>query len=328
MKTNIIHHSDFLNNDLPDKSVQLIIADPPYFEVMGEFDFIWKSFDDYLIDIEKWAVECKRVLADNGTLFWYGNSKKIAYSQVIIDKYFNLESNVTIHIFDRQTNRIPTEEARGFINTSERLLLYSNETIRTGLETIMEEHIWHQNPFGIEIKRARIENGLKRRAFAEAIIENYKNIDSAMAQISNWELGKNIPVINDWNIIISILPIRKEYDDLRKEYDDLRKEYEELRRPFNPIDKYKMDVLRFSQEGNITSNYDHDTIKPEKLTRALIQTCSRKNDIVLAPFSGSGTECAMAVKEGRRYIGYDIKKEYVEMARKRCAIIENQGRLF
>ena len=79
-----------MNNQLPDKSVQLIIADPPYFEVKGSFDFVWKSFDEYLQDVEKWAVECKRLLADNGTLFWYGHAKKIAYAQIIFDKYFNL----------------------------------------------------------------------------------------------------------------------------------------------------------------------------------------------------------------------------------------------
>ena len=88
-----------MNNQLPDKSVQLIIADPPYFEVKGEFDFIWKSFDDYLKDVEKWAIECKRLLADNGTLFWYGHAKKIAYAQIIFDKYFNLENNITILLF-------------------------------------------------------------------------------------------------------------------------------------------------------------------------------------------------------------------------------------
>ena len=54
---NKIHNIDWMKNELPDKSVQLIIADPPYFEVKGEFDFVWKSFDEYLIDVEKWAIE-------------------------------------------------------------------------------------------------------------------------------------------------------------------------------------------------------------------------------------------------------------------------------
>ena len=51
---------------LEDKSQHLIIVDPPYFEVKGKFDFVWESFDDYLKDVEKWAVEIKRVMADNG----------------------------------------------------------------------------------------------------------------------------------------------------------------------------------------------------------------------------------------------------------------------
>ena len=71
MEVNKIHNINFLDNTLPDKCANLIIADPPYFEVKGDFDFIWKSFDDYLKDVEKWAKECKRLLADNGTLFWY-----------------------------------------------------------------------------------------------------------------------------------------------------------------------------------------------------------------------------------------------------------------
>ena len=88
--SNRVHHSDFLKNDLPDKSVNLIIADFPYFKVKGDFDFIWNSFDEFLAWVELCAKEFKRLLKDNGTLFVYGHAKKIAYKQVIFDKYFNL----------------------------------------------------------------------------------------------------------------------------------------------------------------------------------------------------------------------------------------------
>ena len=80
--------------DLPDKSFDLIIVDPPYYETKGEFDFIWKSFDDYLSDVEIWANELKRISKDSASLFWWGNSKKIAYTQIILDKYFNLENSM------------------------------------------------------------------------------------------------------------------------------------------------------------------------------------------------------------------------------------------
>ena len=42
-----------MDNNLADKSVQLTIADPPYYKVKGDFDFVWKTFDDYLKDVEK-----------------------------------------------------------------------------------------------------------------------------------------------------------------------------------------------------------------------------------------------------------------------------------
>lgn len=329
MIENKVYHSDFLNNTLPDKCASLIIADPPYFEVKGEFDFIWKSFEDYLKDVERWAVECKRLLADNGTLFWWGNSKKIAYSQVIIDKYFNLENSLVWRKKDSiQYQYYSPDLARSFNTHNERLLMYSNEVDRSGLEIIMEDYIWAKNPFGLIIKESRAVNKVGRRIFAERILLNgYKNIDSAMAQISNWELGKNIPTIKDWLTISNILNIKTSYEQLKKEYEELRKEHECKRRFFYNPSKFE-EVLEFSQEGHKTGAYDHDTVKPEKLTRALILTCSRPNDLVVVPFSGSGTECAMAVKEGRRAIGFDVTSKYVEMGNSRIKNILLQPELF
>ena len=126
MEINKIHHKDWMLNDLPDKSVNLILADPPYFEVKGEFDFIWKSFDDYLKDVEKWAIECKRVLADNGTLYWYGHAKNIAYAQIIFDKHFNLINNL---VWDKGSfmGLKESEGLRSFAPCTERILMYSND---------------------------------------------------------------------------------------------------------------------------------------------------------------------------------------------------------
>ena len=42
MKKNAVHNHDFLCNDLPDNCANLIIADPPYYEVKGDFDFVFK----------------------------------------------------------------------------------------------------------------------------------------------------------------------------------------------------------------------------------------------------------------------------------------------
>ncbi len=312
MEKNKVYNIDFLNNELPDKCADLIIADPPYFEVKGAFDFVWKSFDDYLKDVEKWAVECKRILKDNGTLFWYGDAKKIAYSQIIFDKYFGLLSNVTIHIYDRQTNKIRKEDARSFINTTERVLMYSNETFN------LTQCVFHIRDY----IRSEIEKSKGKIIF--------KEINKALGTATNGggvasaclSLSKSEPAMITKEMYLKLQEyckpfLRKEYEELRKEYEELRKEYEELRRVFNPKEQYKMDVLRFSQEGHKTGKFDHDTVKPEKLTRVLIQTCSKKGQTLVVPFAGSGTECAMGIKEGLNVYGFEIEPKYSEMANKR-----------
>ncbi len=328
MEVNKIYHDDWTNNQLPDKSVQLIIADPPYFEVKGSFDFVWKSFDDYLIDVEKWAIECKRLLADNGTLFWYGNSKKIAYSQIIIDKYFNLENSLVWRKKDSiQYQYYSPDLARTFNTHNERLLMYSNEIGMTGLEKIMEENIKPQHPFAKYLREDFKRANVTIREIAKLFPSSTGGLTGC---VSNWLNGDNVITEEQYNKIRQHLNneyLRKEYEDLRKEYEDLRKEYEDQRRFFYNPAKYE-EVLEFSQEGHKTGKYDHDTCKPETLTRALILTCSRPNDLVFIPFAGSGTEVAMAIKEGRKAIGFDIEEKYVIMGNKRTDIIKAQPSLF
>jgi site-specific DNA-methyltransferase (adenine-specific) len=324
METNKIYHLDFLNNTLPDKCANLIIADPPYFEVKGAFDFIWKSFDDYLKDVEKWAIECKRLLADNGTLFWYGHAKNIAYAQVIFDKHFNLINNL---VWDKGSfmGLEESDVLRSFAPCTERILMYGSKAQdTTGLKEVEMEYIAPRNPFALELKKARLKKGVSINQVAE-YGKFYGNVNHGGA-VTNWERGYNVPLKEQWRILCENLPIerkeykelRKEYEELRKEYEELSKEYEELRRPFSNHFKLQ-EILRFSNEATKTgAKYDHDTVKPETLTRALILTCSRPNDLVVVPFSGSGTECAMAAKENRNFIGFDVEKKYVEMGNKRC----------
>jgi len=306
---NKIHHADWLTNNLPDKSVQLIIADPPYFEVKGSFDFVWRSFDDYLKDVEKWAVECKRILADNGTLFWYGNSKKIAYSQIILDRYFNLINNL---VWDKGSfmGLEESEGLRSFAPCTERILMYSNEE-----ENFVVDHL--QKYLLSEFRKCG-----KPVSFYKELCGFTGN------QPYNWFTPNNNGKAQ-W-----AFPKKEHYKKLKitgffqKEYEELRKEYEELRRPFSNHFKLQ-EILRFSNEATKTgAKYDHDTVKPETLTRALILTCSRQNDLVFVPFAGSGTEVAMAIKEGRKAIGYDIEKKYVDMANRRVDIINAQPSLF
>lgn len=61
----------------------------------------------------------------------------------------------------------------------------------------------------------------------------------------------------------------------------------------------------------------HETQKPIFLMDTLIQRFSRKDEIVLDMFCGSGTTCLSARRNGRSYIGIEINERYVQIARKR-----------
>ncbi|MCL2851953.1 MAG: site-specific DNA-methyltransferase [Defluviitaleaceae bacterium] len=58
----------------------------------------------------------------------------------------------------------------------------------------------------------------------------------------------------------------------------------------------------------------HPTQKPEELLRKILLASSNENDIILDPFSGSGTSLVVAEQLGRKWIGCDINDEYNKWA--------------
>ena len=67
----------------------------------------------------------------------------------------------------------------------------------------------------------------------------------------------------------------------------------------------------------------HPAPFPVELPYRLIQLYSFKTDIVLDPFMGSGTTAIAALKSGRHFVGYEIKKEYIDLIEKRLMLYNN-----
>ncbi len=62
---------------------------------------------------------------------------------------------------------------------------------------------------------------------------------------------------------------------------------------------------------------DHPCPFPEEIPYRLMKLYSYENDLVLDPFNGSGQTTKVAHHLGRRYVGIDLVKEYVELAKSR-----------
>lgn len=72
-----------------------------------------------------------------------------------------------------------------------------------------------------------------------------------------------------------------------------------------------------------TRGYDgaHFATFPEELPTKCLLAGSRPGDVILDPFTGSGTTGAAAIGNGRSFVGIELNPQYVELARKRIGSV-------
>ena len=66
----------------------------------------------------------------------------------------------------------------------------------------------------------------------------------------------------------------------------------------------------------------HPTQKPEKLLERIIQIFTKENDLVLDPFAGTFTTCAIAKRLNRNSIGIEKEEEYYKIGIRRMDIAD------
>ena len=71
----------------------------------------------------------------------------------------------------------------------------------------------------------------------------------------------------------------------------------------------------------------HPAQFPEQLVKDHILSWSNAGDIVLDPFMGSGTTAKMALLNNRKYIGFEISKEYCDIAEERLREATSQYKI-
>lgn len=87
-----------------------------------------------------------------------------------------------------------------------------------------------------------------------------------------------------------------------------------LKRPF----KQMRSVWVINSPRPIEKKFDkHPTQKPEELLKRIILLSTNKNDLILDPFTGSSTTGVVAYKYGRKFIGIDTEKQYLDLSVKR-----------
>ena len=72
--------------------------------------------------------------------------------------------------------------------------------------------------------------------------------------------------------------------------------------------------------GSGDDKTSHPAVFPENLVQDHILSWSNEGDLVFDPFMGSDTTAKMALLNKRNYIGFEISKEYVDIAEQRLSI--------
>ena len=79
-------------------------------------------------------------------------------------------------------------------------------------------------------------------------------------------------------------------------------------------EKIANNIFFYSIGGGSTG---HPAVFPEKLVRDHVMSWSNEGDVVLDPFMGSGTTAFVSRRLCRKYIGFEISKEYCDLAQRR-----------
>jgi site-specific DNA-methyltransferase (adenine-specific) len=313
---------------LPDKSVDLILTDPPYFKVKSDaWDRQWEKPTEFLAWLDQIAEQWQRILKPNGSLYCFASPQMAARVECQIMERFKVLNHVVWSKPSGIHQRQCKEELRSFFPQTERIIFaehYGADNMAKG-EAGYAAKCDELRGFLFEPLRAYLVAERDRAGHTTKTICQALKCTTASHYFSKsqWDLptekhyqsmrelfnrsGRHEYLRKDYE------DLRKDYEDLRKDYEDLRKDYEDLRRPFGVsssvpyTDVWSFDVVQ-GYKGK------HPCEKPQKLLRHIIAASSRPGAMVLDCFMGSGSTGKACRELGRNFIGIELDADYFKKA--------------
>lgn len=277
---------------IKDKSVDLVIADPPYWKVIGEkWDYQWRTEQDYVEWSLKWIEQVSRVLRYGGSFYLFGYFRTLAHLIPHFSKFeLNLRQQILVDKGMRAVSGRATKKYRLFPNTTESILFITKEN-RKFIKPFLKER---QTTLGLKSKEINEALGVKSNGGGMWSIYTGKNV------------CEQFPTKILWEKLQKIL--------------DFELEYEKVAQTFNP-QMGLTDIWRdidFYKEKRV-----HPTQKPLKLIKRLIKASSNKNDLVLDPFGGSGATAIAALQLDRDFIIIEQDDKYCKDILERIVQVKN-----
>ena len=277
---------------LSEKSVDLLIADPPYWKVIGEeWDYQWRTEQDYVNWSIEWIKEASRVLRYGGSFYLFGYFRTLALLVPHFDDLgLDLRQQILVDKGMRAVSGRATKNYKMFPNTTESILFM----IKDNKQFIKPYLKKHQEKAGLTAKEINEALGVKSNGGGMWSIYTGNNV------------CEQFPTEELWSKLQGVLGF------------DLS--YERVAQTFNP-QMGLTDIWRdidFYKEKRV-----HSTQKPLPLIKRLILASSNEGDLVLDPFAGSGSTAIASLLLNRDIITIEKDETYYNEVVKRVKTVEN-----
>lgn len=268
------------------ESVDLTIADPPYFKVIGEsWDYQWRTAEKYLNWSREYLKEIYRVTRKGGSFYLFGYFRMLVHLVPLIEELgFELRQQIIIDKGMRAVSGRATKNYRMFPNVTESVVFFVKDS-KPFIKDILLER---QKELGLKAKEINEGLGVKSNGGGMWSIYTGNNI------------CKQVPTEENWLKLDEILSHGIPYDKISQTY-NAQLGFTDV---WSDIDFYK------------EKRY-HPTQKPISLIDRIVLASSNEGDIVLDPFMGGGSTAISAIKNSRNYIGFEIEEKYFEKSIKR-----------
>jgi len=289
--------------NIPNKSQDLIIADPPYYKAINEsWDKQWKTEAEYLDWCKLWFSECVRVLKDTGSFYCYGNFDILSKQKVLIfDKQLNFRQNITLNKGLKSIAGRTSDKLRMFPTASEYLLFYTKQKM---------DHI--NEDLRLYFKNEYKKTGLTNEEISLLITNNRTGCTyHYITKKTQWK----IPTEEVYNILQNKTGL------FNTPFSKIKQDFEKGRFAFN-LPTGQTDVWDFTPDK---VRYGHPTQKPQDICQRIIKASSNENDNVLIPFAGSGSEIVGCKELKRNCIAFEIESKYIDIIKQRT---NDAGTLF
>lgn len=264
---------------MPDNSIDLVIADPPYWKVVGQkWDYMWRTEKDYVKWSVSWIKEVSRVLRFGGTFYCFGYFRTLALLVPYLDDLgLELRQQIIIDKGMRSVSGRATRKYKVFPNTTESILFIIKDN-KKFVKGFLKDR---QRELGLSAKQINEFLGVKSNGGGMWSIYTGNNV------------CEQFPTEELWNKLTDLL----QFDC----------PYAKVAQTFNPqmgITDVWRDIDFYKEKRY------HPTQKPLKLITRLILASSNEGDTVLDPFAGCGSTQLSCIATGRKYIGIEINEEY------------------